>query len=99
MENYRELKERLKAEGHTFSSETDAETVSHLIEAHYEGDLTDAVVKTWEDLEGHFTFVVIHRDHPSCWSAPGARRRRRGPRKQENFRPPTPPPSSAKRAT
>ena len=65
VENYRELKERLKAEGHTFSSETDAETVSHLIEAHYEGDLTDAVVKTYEELEGHFTFVVIHRDHPS----------------------------------
>jgi glutamine---fructose-6-phosphate transaminase (isomerizing) len=65
VENYRELKERLKAEGHTFSSETDAETVSHLIEAHYDGDLTDAVVKTYEKLEGHFTFVVIHRDHPS----------------------------------
>ena len=65
VENYRELKERLKAEGHTFSSETDAETVSHLIEAHYEGDLTDAVVKAYEELEGHFTFVVIHRDHPS----------------------------------
>jgi glutamine---fructose-6-phosphate transaminase (isomerizing) len=65
VENYRELKERLKAEGHSFSSETDAETVSHLIEAHYDGDLTDAVVKTYEELEGHFTFVVIHRDHPS----------------------------------
>jgi len=65
VENYRELKERLKADGHTFSSETDAETVSHLIEAHYDGDLTDAVVKTYEELEGHFTFVVIHRDHPN----------------------------------
>ena len=65
VENYRELKERLKTEGHTFSSDTDAETVSHLIEAHYEGDLTDAVVKTYEELEGHFTFVVIHRDHPN----------------------------------
>ncbi len=64
VENYRELKGRLKAEGHTFSSETDAETVSHLIEGHYDGDLTDAVVKTYEELEGHFTFVVIHRDHP-----------------------------------
>jgi glutamine---fructose-6-phosphate transaminase (isomerizing) len=65
VENYRELKERLKAEGHTFSSDTDAETVSHLIEAHYDGDLTEAVVKTYEELEGHFTFVVIHRDHPN----------------------------------
>jgi glutamine---fructose-6-phosphate transaminase (isomerizing) len=64
VENYRELKARLQEEGHTFSSETDAETVAHLIEGHYEGDLTDAVVKTFNDLEGHFTFVVIHRDHP-----------------------------------
>ncbi len=64
IENYRELKERLQADGHTFSSETDAETVAHLIEVHYEGDLTDAVVKTFRELEGHFTFVVIHSEHP-----------------------------------
>ena len=64
VENYRELKETLRAAGHSFSSETDAETVAHLIEGHYDGDLTDAVVKTYDDLEGHFTFVVIHRDHP-----------------------------------
>ncbi|HEX2346527.1 MAG TPA: glutamine--fructose-6-phosphate transaminase (isomerizing) [Gaiellaceae bacterium] len=64
VENYRELKQTLKAAGHGFSSETDAETVAHLIEGHYEGDLTDAVVKTYDELEGHFTFVVIHRDHP-----------------------------------
>ena len=64
VENYRELSKTLKAAGHSFSSETDAETVAHLIEGHYDGDLTDAVVKTYDELEGHFTFVVIHRDHP-----------------------------------
>jgi len=64
VENYRELKARLQQEGHSFSSETDAETVAHLIETHYDGDLTDAVVKAFRELEGHFTFVVIHRDHP-----------------------------------
>jgi glutamine---fructose-6-phosphate transaminase (isomerizing) len=64
VENYRELKARLQEEGHSFSSETDAETVAHLIETHYDGDLTDAVVKAFRELEGHFTFVVIHRDHP-----------------------------------
>ncbi|HEV2902548.1 MAG TPA: glutamine--fructose-6-phosphate transaminase (isomerizing) [Gaiellaceae bacterium] len=65
VENYRELKNKLTSGGHSFSSETDAETVAHLIEDHYDGDLTDAVVKTYGELEGHFTFVVIHRDHPN----------------------------------
>jgi glutamine---fructose-6-phosphate transaminase (isomerizing) len=64
VENYRELKERLGVDGHRFSSETDAETVAHLVEHHYEGDLVEAVRRTFADLEGHFAFVVIHRDHP-----------------------------------
>ena len=37
VENYRELREGLLADGHTFTSETDAETVVHLIERHYDG--------------------------------------------------------------
>ena len=64
VENYRELKRRLLAAGHVFSSETDAETVTHLIEEHYEGDLVQAVKRAFAELEGHFAFVVIHRDHP-----------------------------------
>ena len=64
VENYRELTRGLKDEGHEFSSETDAETVSHLIERHYEGDLVEAVRKTFNELEGHFSFVAIHHDHP-----------------------------------
>src|SRR5262245_21016852 len=64
VENYRELTESLVAEGHTFTSETDAETVTHLVERHYEGDLVEAVRLAFNELEGHFAFVVIHRDHP-----------------------------------
>ncbi|HXH87073.1 MAG TPA: glutamine--fructose-6-phosphate transaminase (isomerizing) [Gaiellaceae bacterium] len=64
VENYRELRARLTEQGHVFTSETDAETVSHLIEGHYDGDLAEAVRKTFTELEGHFTFVVIHHDHP-----------------------------------
>jgi glucosamine--fructose-6-phosphate aminotransferase (isomerizing) len=64
VENYRELKESLAAEGHTFTSETDAETVTHLVERHYQGDLVEAVQRAFGELEGHFAFVVIHRDHP-----------------------------------
>jgi glucosamine--fructose-6-phosphate aminotransferase (isomerizing) len=64
VENYRELAESLVADGHTFSSETDAETVAHLIERYYEGDLVEAVRLAFAELEGHFAFVVIHHDHP-----------------------------------
>ena len=64
VENYRELKESLLEEGHTFSSETDAEVISHLVERHYKGDLIDAVRSAYAELEGHFAFVVLHREHP-----------------------------------
>jgi glucosamine--fructose-6-phosphate aminotransferase (isomerizing) len=64
VENYRELTESLVAEGHTFSSETDAETVTHLIERYYGGDLVEAVRLAFAELEGHFAFVAIHHDHP-----------------------------------
>jgi glutamine---fructose-6-phosphate transaminase (isomerizing) len=72
VENFRELKAGLEAEGHTFSSQTDAETVSHLIERHYDGDLVEAVCKAYPEMEGHFTFVAIHADHPDLLV--GARR-------------------------
>jgi glucosamine--fructose-6-phosphate aminotransferase (isomerizing) len=64
VENFRELKESLQAEGHTFTSETDAEVVVHLIERRYDGDLIEAVRTVYAELEGHFAFVVIHHDHP-----------------------------------
>ncbi len=64
VENYRELRASLAEEGHTFTSETDAETVTHLVERHYEGDLVEAVRLAFLELEGHFAFVVIHADHP-----------------------------------
>jgi glucosamine--fructose-6-phosphate aminotransferase (isomerizing) len=64
VENYRELKESLEADGHAFTSETDAEVVAHLVERHYDGDLVEAVRTAYLALEGHFAFVVIHHDHP-----------------------------------
>jgi glutamine---fructose-6-phosphate transaminase (isomerizing) len=64
VENYRELRTNLAEEGHTFTSETDAETVTHLVERYYDGDLVEAVRRAFLELEGHFAFVVIHADHP-----------------------------------
>lgn len=64
IENYTRLRDGLKSEGHQFTSETDAEVVAHLIEAHYDGDLLDAVRLTYGDLQGHFAFCAIHRGQP-----------------------------------
>jgi glucosamine--fructose-6-phosphate aminotransferase (isomerizing) len=64
VENFRELRDELKRDGHTFTSETDAEVVAHLIESAYDGDLVEAVCAAYNRLEGHFTFVAIHRDQP-----------------------------------
>ena len=65
VENYRELKEQLEADGHTFTSETDAEVVVHLLEREYDGDLTAALQRVFPQLEGHFSIVAIHHDHPN----------------------------------
>jgi glutamine---fructose-6-phosphate transaminase (isomerizing) len=64
VENYRELTQQLKAEGHSFRSETDAEVVVHLLEREYEGDLAQALIRVYPQLEGHFSIVAIHHDHP-----------------------------------
>jgi len=64
VENFREVKDSLVESGHVFTSETDAEVVAHLVERHYAGDLAEAVRAAYRELQGHFAFVVAHRDHP-----------------------------------
>ncbi|MFP5388792.1 MAG: glutamine--fructose-6-phosphate transaminase (isomerizing), partial [Thermoleophilia bacterium] len=64
VENHAELRRELGGQGHRFSSETDAEIVSHLIERNYDGDLTAAVRKSFAELRGHYAFVAMHADEP-----------------------------------
>ncbi len=64
VENHSELRQQLRDEGHVFSSETDAEIVAHLIEKHYDGDLTEAVRDAFSDLRGHYAFAAMHAEHP-----------------------------------
>jgi glutamine---fructose-6-phosphate transaminase (isomerizing) len=64
VENFLELRQRLARSGHRIHSETDAEMVAHLVEERYEGDLVEAVRSAHDEIEGHFAFVVVHRDHP-----------------------------------
>ena len=64
VENHAELRRRLQAEGGTFTSETDAEVVAHLIASHYDGDLAAAVRAAYAELRGHYAFVAMHADEP-----------------------------------
>ena len=64
IENYMELREELAQAGHILRSETDTETVAHLVEAYYEGDLREAVARAIKRLEGAYALGVVHADHP-----------------------------------
>ena len=64
VENWTELRDRLKAEGAEFTSETDAEVVAHLIATHFDGDLVEAVRLAYNDLRGHYAFVAMSADQP-----------------------------------
>lgn len=67
IENYSELKEELQSRGHTFSSETDTESVAHLLSElrkECNGDLTAAMRAAVKRLRGSFTLLAIHADAP-----------------------------------
>ncbi len=64
IENYHALRERLQSNGVTFRSETDTETVVHLIRHYYEGDLFAAVKRALQDIHGAYALAVVSADHP-----------------------------------
>ena len=64
VENYLLLRAELEAEGHVFTSETDAEVVAHLLERAYAGSLREAMAAAYSQMEGHFTFVAVAVDQP-----------------------------------
>jgi glucosamine--fructose-6-phosphate aminotransferase (isomerizing) len=66
VENFQELKEELQAEGVEFQSETDTETIVHLIEGYLAGthDLVQAVQKTLCRLKGAHGIVVMSSTEP-----------------------------------
>jgi glutamine---fructose-6-phosphate transaminase (isomerizing) len=64
VENYVELKQRLRIDGAAFTSETDAEVIAHLVAEHNDGDLVEAVRKAYAELRGHYAFVAMSADQP-----------------------------------
>jgi glutamine---fructose-6-phosphate transaminase (isomerizing) len=76
IENYRELRETLKAKGHEFRSDTDTEVVPHLIAEYLKHPLPDAqgltaqsalleaVRRASKELTGAFALAIISVDFP-----------------------------------
>ena len=64
IENFHELREQLTAEGVEFRSQTDTETIAHLVRKYYQGDLFSAVKRALHDVEGAYAIGVICKDNP-----------------------------------
>ncbi|MBR4548402.1 MAG: glutamine--fructose-6-phosphate transaminase (isomerizing) [Oscillospiraceae bacterium] len=64
IENYLALREELIADGYVFESETDTETIVHLLEFNYDGDIKAAVMKTAARLEGSYALGILCTDAP-----------------------------------
>ena len=67
IENYSELKTELQSAGHTFHSDTDTESVAHLLSdlrKEFNGDLTTAMREAVKRLRGSFTLLAVHADKP-----------------------------------
>ncbi len=66
VENYKELKIKLRQQGYQFKSETDSEVIVHLIDYHLKNDqITQAVFQTFAQLRGSNSIVVLHKPSES----------------------------------
>jgi glucosamine--fructose-6-phosphate aminotransferase (isomerizing) len=64
IENADVLRARLERAGHAFRSQTDTESLAHLIEDAYRGDPVEAVRRAVRQVEGSFALGVLFLDHP-----------------------------------
>ncbi|HMR01298.1 MAG TPA: class II glutamine amidotransferase, partial [Candidatus Gracilibacteria bacterium] len=70
IENYRELREELQKKGYTFKSETDTETIVHLIADYAKEDtFVVAARKALKRLKGRFAMLVIKGDEQKIIAA------------------------------
>lgn len=73
IENYEALRTQLQGLGYEFTSDTDTETIAHLIQACFKGqigepaeNLFSAVQCAVEHLKGAFALAVISEEEPDC---------------------------------
>ncbi|CAH1043996.1 glutamine--fructose-6-phosphate transaminase (isomerizing) [Halomonas sp. TD01] len=73
IENYEALREKLQGLGYEFTSDTDTETIAHLIQACFKGEvgepaenLFSAVRCAVAHLQGAFALAVVSEEEPDC---------------------------------
>jgi len=66
IENFKELREELQADGHVFESQTDSEVAAHLISREIDrgADPAEAVRRSLKRLHGAFALAILFRSHP-----------------------------------
>lgn len=65
IENWHDLRRELTDRGHNFKSETDTETLTHLIEEKYKGDLFTAVREALKSVVGSYAIAVVSKEQPA----------------------------------
>lgn len=66
IENHEEQREKLRALGYVFESQTDTEVIAHLMHHHLQGgdDLLGALQRTVKELTGAYALAVVSRKEP-----------------------------------
>ena len=65
IENFQIIRTALEEKGIKFISDTDTEVIPQLLSYHYNGDILEAMSKTFLSLEGSFAVAVLCRDYPN----------------------------------
>jgi len=65
IENYTQIKRKLKEKGHKFTSETDTEVIAHQMEEYLKDNgFKEAFLKTASSLKGSYAIGIINTAHP-----------------------------------
>ncbi len=65
IENYSTLKEELQKQGVVFHSDTDTEVIAHLLDRHFDGDLSEALMHILPMLKGTYGIAALSLDDPN----------------------------------
>ena len=64
IENHAVIRDALKEKGFSFVSETDTEVIPQLLSYHYNGNVPEAMRKTFSSLDGSFAVGILCKDTP-----------------------------------